>query len=315
MELIRRLSAVREVRRGCVASIGNFDGVHLGHQSLLSALKAGAAALGVPSTVIVFEPQPREFFQREGAPARLMRLSEKLLVLAEHGVDRVVCLRFDATFADLAPAEFVERVLVRGIGVRRLIIGQDFRFGRGRAGDYDYLAAAGRRHGFQVVGAPLVQSDGSRVSSTRVRDALARGAFRSVRQLLGRDYAIYGRIVHGSERGRDLGFATLNIPLRRHRAPLDGIFVARVAGLAAQPLPAVAYIGRRPAGTALQLEAHCLDFAEQCYGRHASVALLAKLREDREFDSIEAMKAQIALDAEAARQAFECERARQRATA
>lgn len=311
MELIRGLNALNRERSGCVATVGNFDGVHLGHQSLLEALRQDSFELGMPSVVVLFEPQPQEYFRPKEAPARLMRLAEKLMHLAKHGIDRVLCLRFDAALASLSASDFVERVLVRGIGVRRLIVGDDFRFGRGRSGDYDHLRAAGHRYGFEVMRAPRVERDGQRVSSSWVREALAAGALASARQLLGRDYAIYGRIVHGHKRGRSLGYATLNIALRRNRSPLQGIFVARVEGLTPMPLPAVAYIGSRAVldATRAQLEAHCFDFSEQCYGRHARVALATKLRDDRQFESIEALQQQIALDADAARRAFDAERA------
>jgi riboflavin kinase/FMN adenylyltransferase len=274
-------------------------------------LKQTSREIDLPSVVVLFEPQPPEFFRPAEAPARLMRLTEKLISLGGHGVDRVVCLRFDAAFASLSASDFVEHVLVRGIGVRHLVVGDDFRFGKGRLGDYDHLLAAGRRYGFEVMRAPRVELDGQRVSSSRVREALAAGKMEAARRLLGRDYAIYGRIVHGSKRGRALGFATLNIELRRNRSPLQGIFVSRVEGLTLEPLRAVTYIGRRPAlgGAREQLEAHCFDLTEECYGRHASVALLAKLRDDRDFDSVEALIGQIALDAEAARRAFDAERA------
>lgn len=305
MELIRGLHNLRPEHRGCAATIGNFDGVHLGHQAVLAELRARAAALGVPSLVMLFEPQPREHFDPDSAPARLMRLREKLVALRGQGVDRVLCVRFDDRFAALPADAFVERILLEGLGVRYLVVGRDFRFGRGRLGDIEQLARAGRAHGFEVAAAATFTIDGERVSSTRVRVALADGALDVAARLLGRPYRMCGRVVHGSKLGRRLGIPTANIRLHRRRSPLHGIFVAEMR-LGEECWPAAVSIGRRPTvgGSEMLLEVHLLDVERNLYGNHVAVDLLQKLREERRFESVEEMRVHILRDIENVRQFF-----------
>lgn len=304
MEIIRGLHNIRPAHRGCVATIGNFDGLHLGHQAVLGQVLAHARLLGVPALVTLFEPQPREYFEGAAAPARLTRLREKCELLAELGIDRVLCARFDARLAGLAPDRFIERLLVDGLGVRVLVVGEDFRFGRSRAGDAALLRGMGARHGFEVVGAVTHLCDGERVSSTRVRAALAGGDLELVRRLLGRRYSLSGRVVHGDKRGREIGFPTANVALHRHAVPVSGIFAVRVAGLQRGLLPGVAYVGTRPVvgGARPLLEVHLFDYDADCYGRHIRVELLAKIRDDLPFASFAALRGQIERDAQRARE-------------
>ncbi|HEY8548764.1 MAG TPA: bifunctional riboflavin kinase/FAD synthetase [Vicinamibacterales bacterium] len=306
MELIRGLHNLRPRHRGCVASIGNFDGLHLGHQAVLDELKAHARTLGLPTLVMLFEPQPREYFRPEAAPPRLMRLREKLVALHEQGIDRVLCVRFDARFAALTPEEFVQRVLVDGIGARHLVVGNDFRFGSGRRGDLQLLRQLGGRHGFEVAEAPTFLIDGERVSSTRVRAALAQGDLAAAARLLGRPYSICGRVVHGNKLGRQLGIPTANIRLHRRRVPLRGIFVAALAAADGECLPAAASIGTRPTvgGTEMLLEVHLLDAERDLYGTRVRVEFLQKLRDEQRFASLDAMRARMLQDIEAARLYF-----------
>jgi riboflavin kinase/FMN adenylyltransferase len=275
----------------------------LGHQAILKQLKAIARDRALDPTVITFEPQPQEYFQPERAPARLTRWREKFELLEVQGMAQMICLRFDAALASLSAKAFVEQVLVRGLNVKCLVAGDDFRFGKGREGDQALLKALGAEYGFQVVRAQTHRLNGRRVSSTWVREVLAAGEMERARRLLGRYYSISGRVVHGDKQGHRLGFATANIDLRRGQSPVQGIFAARVFELAAEGLAAVTYVGSRSAvgGKRRVLEAHVFDFEQDCYGAHVRVELIKKLRDDQHFDSFEALKRQIALDAECAR--------------
>jgi riboflavin kinase/FMN adenylyltransferase len=294
-----------------VLTIGNFDGVHLGHRALLAELKAKARELALPATVLTFEPHPRELFAPDQAPARLASLRDKLELLADCGIDRVHVCRFNRALADFSAARFIERILVQGLSVRHLIVGDDFRFGKGRDGDFALLQQAGRERGFAVEAMHTVDFGGVRVSSSAVRDALAAGDIEYAEQLLGRAYVIAGRVMHGAKTGRTLGFPTVNIHLRRKRLPLSGVFAATVSGIAAQPLPGAANIGVRPTldhGDQPVLEVHLLDFDRDLYGAHVDVNFLHKLRDEAKFDSLDQLKAQIARDVADVRKFFAEER-------
>lgn len=306
MELIRGLHNLRARHRGCVATIGNFDGVHLGHQAVIGQLAEKGEQLGLPTTVILFEPQPLEYFGPERAVARLTRLREKLKALRRYSVDRVLCIDFDAAFAALEPETFIERVLVEGLGVRYLVVGDDFRFGARRRGDFAMLAQAGARKGFQVVNMHTVEIDGERVSSTRVRAALAAGDLVAAEQMLGRPYRMCGRVAHGNKLGRKLGFPTANIHLHRNLTPLLGVFVVELFGLDREPMPGVASIGTRPTigGTRTLLEVHLLDFDEDIYGAYVHVNFLLKLRDEKHFASLDELRDWIQRDVDAARAFF-----------
>lgn len=290
-----------------VLAIGNFDGVHLGHRALLDRLTATARQFDLPAAVMTFEPHPRELFAPEQAPARLTSLREKLALLDGCGIDEVYLLHFSRRLAELSAAEFIERVLVHGLGVRHLIIGDDFRFGKGRVGDFAMLQAAGQRYGFGVEAMHTIEIDGERVSSSAVRDALGQGDLEHAARLLGRPYCISGRVVHGGKIGRKLGWPTANIQLKRKRVALTGVFAVTVSGLDKRHLPGVASLGVRPTlgqGLAPVLEVHLFDFDQEIYGVHVTVHFLHKLREEMKFTSLEALADQIACDVAATRKYF-----------
>ena len=303
MELIRSLASLKPRHRGCVASIGNFDGVHRGHQAVLRELAAKGRELSLPATVVLFEPMPQEYFSPARPPARLTTFREKWELLTGCGVDRVLCLRFDQALADMGSGEFMEGILVKGLGLRHLTVGSDFRFGRDRGGDFSLLRQAGGRHGFEVEAAATLLHAGERVSSTRIRALLEAGALPEAEVLLGRPYALSGRVMYGDGLGRKLGFPTVNLALRRRLVPVSGIFAARVRVPGEGPLGAAAYVGRRPVvgGREQRLEAHILDFSGDLYGRRLSVELLERLREDRHFDSLDTLAEQMRTDVKSAR--------------
>lgn len=296
----------RPVPSPVVLAIGNFDGVHLGHAALVQQLAKAATRLQLPATVLTFEPHPREFFAPESAPARLTTLREKLELLADLGAAQAMVCPFNAAFAALSADDFIEIVLVRGLQIKHLIIGDDFRFGRGRVGDFALLQAAGRRFGFTVEAMQSVVLDGERVSSSAVRRALAIGDMARAASLLGRPYIIDGRVAHGDKLGRQLGFATANIRIKHNPLPMSGVFAVEVSGLGDQPLPGVANLGIRPTvgGTRPLLEVHLFDFDRDIYGAHISVRFVHKLRDEQRFPNFDALKAQIAADAAAARAFF-----------
>jgi riboflavin kinase/FMN adenylyltransferase len=293
-----------ESRAPCALTIGNFDGVHRGHQALLSQLRDAADRLGLETAVMTFEPHPREYFaQRAGdlskAPARIASLRDKLQSLANAGVDRVIVEHFNAQFAALTPEEFVKNVLVDGLHVKWLIVGEDFCYGSRRAGNIGTLMEAGARYGFEVVALPAVVNAGTRISSSAIRQALAAGDFDHARALLGHSYTVSGHVIHGQKLGRTLGFPTLNLRIAHRRPALSGIFVVQVHGLGPHPLPAVASLGIRPtvddSGRVL-LETHIFDFDQQCYGKLIRVEFLAKLRDEEKYDGLAALTAAIERD-------------------
>ncbi len=306
---------------GCAVTIGNFDGVHRGHQAMLALLQSEASHRGVPPCVLTFEPHPRDFFARraakpELAPRRIATLRDKLSELRRCGVQQVVVLRFDERFAGLSPQDFIDTVLVRGLAARYVLVGDDFRFGAKRAGDYAMLDAAGDAQGFDVARMLSYEVHGLRVSSSAVREALGSGDMPRAAALLGRPYAISGHVVHGRKLGRTLGFRTLNLRFGHARPAAMGIFVVEVQGLADQPLQGVASLGVRPtvedAGRVL-LEVHCLQWpaalaTDAAYGRCISVQLLHKLHDERKYDGLDALQAGIAQDTADARAWFAARR-------
>jgi riboflavin kinase/FMN adenylyltransferase len=306
MELVRGLHNLRPEHRGCAATIGSFDGIHLGHQAVLTQLAAHGRERRLPVTLITFEPQPREYFMPQEAPPRLTRFREKLEVLQHCGIDRVVCLRFNAYLASLTADEFIQRIMLDGLAVKYLVVGDDFRFGKGRIGDYALLEQAGKTHGFPVVTMPTFNIGNHRVSSTRIRVALNKGDFNSAEALLGRPYWMSGRVAHGDKRGRTIGFPTANIFMHRNAVPVDGVFAVEMCGIDDRPIAGVANVGTRPTvdGSRALLEVHLFDFDRDIYGRHVQVSFLKKLRPERKFESFELLKRQIELDAEQARAFF-----------
>ncbi|NRR30117.1 bifunctional riboflavin kinase/FAD synthetase [Oxalobacteraceae bacterium] len=300
-------------RAPCALTIGNFDGVHLGHQALLARVRGAAAGLGLEAAVMTFEPHPREFFaQRAGdlskAPPRIANLRDKLQSLSDNGIDRVIVEHFSAAFAGLSPQQFTEQVLVEGLHVKWLMVGDDFCYGAKRAGNVAMLQEAGRQYGFHVETLPTVMngSTSTRVSSSAVRLALADGDFVHAEELLGHPYAISGHVIHGQKLGRTLGFPTLNLRVP-HRPALAGIFIVQVHGLAGQPLPAVASLGVRPtvddSGRVL-LEVHIFDYARSCYGSQVRVEFLHKLRDEEKYIDLPTLTAAIERDAQMARAWF-----------
>lgn len=304
MQVIRGLHNLRAEHRGCVATIGNFDGVHLGHLAVFRHLRERAADFGLPTTVVTFEPQPQEFFTPDGAPARLTRMREKLQALKDAGIDRVVLLEFGRKLASMSAAQFVQELLVDGLDVKFLYVGDDFRFGRQRVGDIDLLRQAGDRHGFEVANMNTLMDGEARISSTRIRQALARGDLDLAERNLGRPYRICGRVAHGDARGRTIGFPTANIDLHRKVSPVHGVFAVMLYGLEEGPLPGVANIGNRPTITGdsrYLLEVHLFNFSRFIYGEHVQVEFRKWLRDERRFESFDALRQQIAQDAEQAR--------------
>ncbi|HEC06181.1 MAG TPA: bifunctional riboflavin kinase/FAD synthetase [Thiolapillus brandeum] len=304
MQLVRGQHNLRASHRGCAATIGNFDGVHLGHQAVFNALREKAQQLGLPSTVILFEPQPMEFFQPRMAPPRLTRLREKLIHIRSCGIDRVVLLEFNVHLAELTAEEFVQQVLLDGMGIRHLYVGDDFRFGKERKGDFALLQKIGAAQGFSVQSMDTVCHDDCRISSTRIREALAEGDFATAEHCLGRPYQICGRVGHGNQRGRTIGFPTLNVNLHRRVSPVKGVFAVRVQGLAEKDLPGVANVGTRPTvdgeGRPL-LEVHLFDFDARVYGAQVGVTFVQRIRDEKKFSSFDELQQQILLDASRAR--------------
>ncbi|WP_340610426.1 bifunctional riboflavin kinase/FAD synthetase [Xenorhabdus bharatensis] len=306
MELIRGIHNIRARHHGCVLTIGNFDGVHRGHQALLKHLKQEGLRLGLPTMVMIFEPQPLEVFVADKAPARLTRLRDKIKYLSRYGVDYLLCVKFDRNFAANSPEAFVSRLLVEKLGVKFLAVGDDFRFGKNRLGDFHYLQQAGKQYGFDVASTDSFCDSGLRISSTAIRQSLQHDDLTLAETLLGHPYSISGRIVHGNRLGRTIGFPTANLPLKRLVAPVKGVYAVEVYGLGDTPLPGVANIGNRPtvAGQGQQLEVHLIDTQMDLYGRHIDVVLRKKLRDEQRFASLDALKQQIANDVVSAREYF-----------
>jgi riboflavin kinase/FMN adenylyltransferase len=303
MELVRGLHNLAQRHRGCVLTVGNYDGVHLGHQAMIALVKRRAAELGCPATVLVFEPSSKEFIDPDGAPPRLTRWREKFLALAAHGVERLVTLRFDERMRAMSPRQFVDELIVAGLGTRHLVVGNDFRYGCRAAGTIETLTAAGRLQGFGVEQIEPFIGDGVRVSSTAVRERLEQGHFQAAARLLGRPYRMQGRVVHGRKLGRTLGFPTANLRLGRRKPPLSGVLAVRVSGIEGRPLPGVASLGTRPTVNGVEplLEVYLFDFSGNLYGRVIEVEFVAKLRDEVKFDSLDALVAKMHQDAERAR--------------
>jgi riboflavin kinase/FMN adenylyltransferase len=298
VELIRGLHNIRDKHRGCVLTIGKFDGVHLGHQAVLSQVVEKAKELGLPSTVMVFEPQPEELFTPEQAPARLSLLRDKYTQLKALGVDRLLCVKFDRHFAAFSATDFIEGLLVNKLGIKYLVVGDDFRFGKGRVGEFSTLVEEGGKYQFDVVSTQSFRLEDCRISSTAVRDALSDNDFDLAQQMLGRPFSIAGKVLHGDKRGRTIGFPTANVLLKRCKAPVNGVFAVSVT-VANERYSGVANIGHRPTvnGQRSQLEVHLFDFDNEIYGQFISVALVSKIRQEMKFDSFELLHQQIQKDA------------------
>ncbi len=306
-----------ESRAACALTIGNFDGVHRGHQALLARVREAATRLGVEAAVMTFEPHPREFFARlagdlSKAPTRIANLRDKLQSLDNAGVDRVIVEHFNAHFASMSPDDFVEKVLVQGLHVKWLMVGEDFCYGSKRAGNLATLREAGKKYGFHVEALPTVMNDGTRISSSAVRAALAASDFALAAQLLGHPYAVSGHVAHGKKLGRTIGFPTMNLRVAHKRPAISGVFVVEVHGLADKPLPGVASLGVRPTiedeGRVL-LETYVFDYNEQCYGKVVRVEFLKKLRDEEKYVDLPTLTAAIERDAQQARDLFKAREA------
>ncbi|PIE40991.1 MAG: bifunctional riboflavin kinase/FMN adenylyltransferase [Gammaproteobacteria bacterium] len=306
MDFIRGLHNMRSQHQGCVATIGNFDGVHRGHQAIIAQLLSKSRELQLPSLVMVFEPQPREFFTPEQAPARLTTVREKSELLYESGVDRVMIIRFNKVFCSQSAHEFCKNILLDGLGVKHLVVGDDFRFGSDRCGDFEFLQRFGSAHGFTVEDTESHLLDDTRVSSTQVRNALAASDFAQAERLLGRIYGMSGRVVHGDKIGRTLSFPTANVLLNRLKSPLNGVFLVSIEGIGDQLLPAVANVGLRPTvnGHQSRIEAHLLNFDQNIYGRRVHVMFHKKIRAEKKFNNLDELKKNIQLDIENAKAFF-----------
>ncbi len=305
MELIRGLHNLRPEHRGCALTVGAFDGIHRGHQSVLAHLRARAAERSLPSAVIVFEPLPREYFRPLEAPPRITNFRERLQALAGTGIDRVLVLKFDAALRSMSADEFISEVFVNGLGGEYVALGDDFRFGNRREGDYEYARAASKRYGYEVQQTATFELDGERVSSTRVREVLANADFETAERLLGRPFTLTGRVEYGRQLGRELGAPTANIRLNRLKSPLSGVYAVRVDGAGLDGAHGVANVGTRPTiGDSLKanLEVHLLDRSVDLYGKRLTVRFAHKLRDEKKYDSLEDLKAGIGADIDNARQ-------------
>ncbi|PCJ31103.1 MAG: bifunctional riboflavin kinase/FMN adenylyltransferase [Gammaproteobacteria bacterium] len=305
-KIIRGFHNLPTKSQGCVATIGNFDGVHLGHQSVLTQLAMKGNELSLPVIAITFEPQPNEFFAPEKAPARLSRFREKVEMLRCYSVQQLCVLRFNKQLAQMTADDFIQKLIIDGLAIKYLVVGDDFKFGKNRQGDFALLQQAGEQHGFQVVNMQTFSVDNIRVSSTRIRDALKQGDLMLAEKLLGRPYRMSGRVAHGDKRGRTMGFPTANIHLHRRKVPLSGVYAVQLFGVQGEPIQGVANVGVRPTFGVKKalLEVHLFDFNRDIYGEHVQVHFLHKLRDEKKFSHLDALIEQIAIDSQQAKDYF-----------
>lgn len=299
MRLIRGIKKLQAFPAGCVLTIGNFDGVHKGHSVVINKLAEKGRMLGLPVVVMVFEPQPLEFFLKDNAPTRLTRLREKIIHFQRLPVDNLLIVHFNQSFADLDPRYFIQEILMARLNVKFLVIGDDFHFGKARRGNFALLAEAGRQYGFKVTDTASYSVKGSRVSSTLIRDALNTGDLATVETMLGRSYSVCGRVVHGEKLGRKIGFPTANIQMQRKNSPIQGVFAVTMTGIGKQPIFGVANVGTRPTvngGERVLLETHLFNFDQDIYGKYVEVHFKHKIRSEMRFQSVDDLKQQIQLD-------------------
>ncbi len=312
-EFIPGVGAIQPEHKGCVATIGSFDGVHLGHQAILRRLREVGQSLGCPTLVIVFEPQPFEFFSKERAPARLTRLREKVDALMALGIDRVLCLKFEKSLRELSAEAFVHGILVQKLGIKHLEIGDDFRFGCDRKGDFTLLKRLGDAHGFSVCDTQTFEVGSARASSTRVRQLLEADDLDGAETLLGERFGVSGRVIYGKQLGRTIGVPTANVGLGRFRSPVQGVYAVTITRLNdTDVFEGVANVGVKPTVSGIQkplLEVHIFNFAEELYGQCIRVVFWQKLRREQTFESVQALKTQIQNDIQQAKQFFKRRRA------
>lgn len=299
MRLIRGIKNLPSYASGCVLTIGNFDGVHKGHSVVIHRLAEKGALLGLPVVVLVFEPQPQEFFLKDNAPSRLTRLREKIIHFKHLPVDNLLIVNFNQRFANLDPAYFIQEILVQRLNVKYLVVGDDFHFGKARRGNFALLQQAGKQYNFKVIDTASYSVKGSRVSSTLIRDALSNGDLATAESMLGRHYSVCGRVVHGEKLGRKIGFPTANIQMQRKNTPIQGVFAVTMTGIGAEPIYGVANVGTKPTvngGAKVLLETHLFNFDQDIYGKYVEVHFKHKIRSEMRFQSVDDLKRQIQLD-------------------
>ena len=307
MQLIRGINQLKPLKNGCVLSIGNFDGVHTGHKKVIEKLTEQSRVMKLPAIIMMFEPQPLEFFLSKNAPSRLTRLREKIIQFKSLPVDKVLAIRFNQAMADCKAEDFINHYLVDKLNIKYLIIGDDFHFGKARRGNFTMLQEKGIQLGFKVESTNSYFVDGDRVSSTLIRDTLNQGNMEKSRVLLGRDYSVSGRVAHGNKRGRTIGFPTANIHMFRKNTPVTGVFAVTMTGIDNKEIQGVANVGTRPTvdgGEKVILETHLFDFSQDIYGRYVEVHFKQKIRDEIRFDGLDALKIQITKDITVAKQIF-----------
>lgn len=308
MQVIRGLAHLRPFVDGCVLTIGNFDGLHVGHRAVIKKLVARGEALGLPVAVMIFEPQPLEYFLKDNEPARLSALRDKVIQFSGLPVDYLLIARFGRQFANVDAGQFIDDILIKKLNIKHLVIGDDFHFGKARRGNFAMLKEQGERHGFTVEDTGSYLLGGFRVSSTLIRDALAAGDLVQAERLLGHSYSICGRVAHGDKRGRTLGFPTANIRLFRKNTPINGVFAVTMTGIDGQEFKGIANVGTRPTvdgSSKVVLETHLFDFNQDIYGCYVEVHFKCKIRDEIRFQSVEQLKNQIMQDVDEARAFFE----------
>jgi len=307
MRLIRGISHLEPYKNGCVLTIGNFDGLHTGHRAVIKKLAERGAALGLPVVIMVFEPQPLEYFLKDNEPARLSALRDKVLQFAKLPVDSLLIVKFNRYFANCDAEQFIDDILIKKLNIKHLVIGDDFHFGKARRGNFALLQEKGREHGFNVEDTGSHQSEGLRVSSTLIRDALDAGDLARAERLLGRCYSVCGRVAHGDKRGRTIGYPTANIKMFRKNTPVHGVFAVTMTGIDDLEFEGVANVGTRPTvdgGSRVVLETHLFDFDKEIYGQYVEVHFKQKIRDEMRFHSIEQLKAQIVKDVAVTKKIF-----------
>ncbi|MCQ8182591.1 bifunctional riboflavin kinase/FAD synthetase [Methylomonas sp. SURF-1] len=307
MRLIRGLNHLDPLRNGCVLTIGNFDGLHLGHRLVIEKLAEHGRRLNLPTVAMVFEPQPLEYFLGDHAPSRLTRLREKAIQFAKLPIDELLVMPFNRALADCDAEQFIADILVRRLNVKHLVVGDDFHFGKARRGNFALLQHRGATHGFSVEDSHSFELAGLRVSSTLIRDALGEGDLAQAKLMLGRDYSVCGRVAHGDKRGRELGFPTANVRMQRKNTPIVGVYAVTMTGLDGNEYQGVANVGSRPTvdgGAKVVLETHLFNFNKDIYGHYVEVHFKHKLRDETRFDSLDALKRQIGLDVAQAKRFF-----------
>jgi len=306
MQLIRTLHSHKSTSTGVVATIGNFDGVHLGHQAVIRKITQQATVMNLPTMVITFEPSAKEFFLGPNAPARLTNFREKFSLIDNFGVDQFVCLHFNKALSSMPAEEFIERILFKTLNIKHLTVGDNFRFGKERKGDFELLKQSAKKYGFTVENTDSLLCNGKRASSTLIREYLNSGDLERANTMLGHDYSISGRVIHGDKKGRTIGFPTANIPIKRKKCAVNGVFAVAVKMQDGSNHYGVANIGHRPTvgGTRTQLEVHLFQFTKDIYGQHLTVTFCKKLRDEKKFDSFEDLKKQIEQDSQSAQDYF-----------